>query len=250
MSETSHLTGEIPLELLDESGRWSIVFSDQNGEDRVIDGISLENPYEFDVSQFLPNKVPLTLPGFFTVASELIQDAQARSGVESSKRVELVEEYNPEFLSNRTDNGKEVITYRVLSRKPAEMAPSGKERPQRGARPSYDFSSPDQSNRVIRVNARPIDHMIEFSCWAKTNRLANSRALWLEKLFTSHAWAFRVKGADKFLWENRGADTYLSHGQQRLFYRPLNFMLRTQEFEVVTYPVLSHINFEVSIRRS
>ncbi len=250
MSDVSLIDTQVRSDLL-EADEFRVTFTDVNGELSLVEeGLRLDNPYEFDPERFLPNTVAMTLPRFFSVAAEVINDAQAREGKISSKRVPLVEEYAAEYMSEMGDEGDEVIAFRVLRRRPSPMNPSATDRQQRKAMFSYSLQSKNHPNKVIEVESRPVDTLIEFSCWAKSNRLANLRALWLEKLFISYSWAFAVKGAERFYWEDRGADTYMTHGQQRLFYRPLNFTLRTREFEVKTRPALRSIDVEFSLRRS
>ena len=47
--------------------------------------VAIKNPYDFDISRFLPNEEVLTLDRFFSIASKLIKDAQVREGVEENK---------------------------------------------------------------------------------------------------------------------------------------------------------------------
>lgn len=204
--------------------------------------LKLINPYEFDATRFLPNTTPMSLPVFFDVASKLITNAQERAGIEEDKRVRLIEEYPPEPFS---DYGDEVIAYRVLKREPALMNNKGTSRPHRKSSYSHQAMSPEYPNKTIIVEGRPIDHVIEFNCWAKNNKLANSRALWLEKLFVNHAWAFEVQGCERFYFKDRGPDTYMTTGGQRIFYRPINFFVRFREFEIKAHPNIKQILFEV-----
>lgn len=247
MSNKSQLSESIDPDLLSDNNKWTILLLDQAGDmNPLAEAVEISNPYDIDLERFLPNTIPLTLPRFFDVASQLIVDAQKREGTVESERVQLIEEYPAEYMERQ---GDEVIAWRVLRREPAKMDAKGTGRPQRTSTFSYDLQSKYHPNKVIVVESRPIDHLIEFSCWAKSNSLANKRALWLEKLFVTHAWAFTVQGADRFFWENRGPDTYMAHGGQRLFYRPVNFMLRTREFEVKAHPVLKTVDFEVTLDR-
>ena len=185
----------------------------------------------------MPNVEALTLHRFFEIASSLIENAQ----VDIESKVRLVEEYPPTPFD---EYGNEVISYRVLKREPAKMDPKASFRTHRKATYSYDTANPQYPNKILRVESRPIDHVIEFSCWAKTNKIANSRAVWLERLFINSAYVFEIKGAERFYWKDRGPDTYMTTGTQRLFYRPVNFFLRYREFDAKANPVLRKIIIE------
>ena len=245
MSETTTLTETVPEELLDEEEVYQVTVVQGDAVTHTYEiATKLTNPWEFDATRFLPNTTPMSLTRFFQIASDIITDAQERDGVDSESLVSLAEEYPPDRMS---DFGDEVICYRVLKREPANMNAKGTGRPQRKSIYSYDVRSANYPNKAVIVESRPIDHLIEFSCWAKTNKLANERALWLEKLFVNHAWAFEVQGVERFFWKGRGPDTYMTSGGQRLLYRPINFFVRFREFELKATPLLRTIEFSAGV---
>lgn len=207
--------------------------------------VKINNPYFFKFEDFLPNTKPLTLNEFFSTAANLIEDAQKRSGILENKIVKLVEEYPPETMDTY---GDEVITFKVASRKPGMMNSNATARPVRKATYSHEAQVTDQPNKVLIVESRPVDHIIEFTCWSKTNKLANDRAVWLEKLLINNAFVFEIKGAERFLWEGRHADTYMTIGGQRVFYRPIQFFLRFREFDIKAESILRELLIDLSIK--
>ncbi len=242
MSEKSQLVEEVKEELLKEDSVRVVILEGETVSHEFETPIALKNPYSFDPSPFMPNTTPMSLPRFFEIASDLIQNAQERSGIKEEKIVKLVEEYPPESFESY---GDEVISFRVLRREPALMSPKGTDRPHRKSTFYYDVVRAENPNKVIVIESRPIDHSIEFNCWAKSNKLANARALWLEKLFVTHSWAFEVQGVERFYWKGRGPDTYTTTGGQRLFYRPVSFFVRFREFEIKAHPQIKQILFEL-----
>jgi hypothetical protein len=202
----------------------------------------IDNPYEFDVSAFLPNSQNMSLDRFYSLAKDLIEDAQKRAGILEEKRVSLVEEYPPERLDKL---GNEVICFRLLKREPANMDTKASSRPHRKSTYYYDYNSPLAPNKSIIVESRPVDHRIEFTCWGKSNKICNKRAIWLEKLFINHSWVFEVQGVERFYWLDRGPDTYMMSGNQRLFYRPINFFVRFREFEIKSNPIIQNIKINI-----
>ena len=241
MSDESQLVEEVNSDLLDDELIKVVVYE----SDKVIYqneiATKLINPYEFDASRFLPNIKTMSLDRFFSIASGLISKAQERAGVKEEKRVILTEEYPPDPFESY---GDEVVAYRVLKREPALMNTKGTARPQRRSTYYYDLVEATLPSKVLVVEARPLDHLIEFTCWGKSNKLANARATWLEKLFVNHSWAFEVHGVERFYFKNRGPDTYTTTGGQRLFYRPVNFFVRFREFEVKSHPRIKEMIIE------
>jgi len=181
-----------------------------------------ENPYRIDLNQFIPQTKVFNLDRFFELALQLINK-------ESNNSVSFVEEYPPQDMESL---GKEVITFRLIKREPAAMSADATTRKQKGFRNYYDTKESNYGDNVIQIYNRPLDHEIEFSIWAVSNKLANKRAIWLEDLFVKHKWVFTSEGADRFFFERRLQDGYLLVGKQKLFYRPLRFSLRFNDFMI------------------
>jgi hypothetical protein len=210
-----------------------------------LESFEINNPYNVNIdSIFLPNTKPLSLDSFFSTAKQLILDAQEREGINSDSIVGLTEEYPPESLSNF---GNEIITFRVIERKPGMMNTKGTGRPQRKGMYSYDESDPSLPNKIITVESRPLDHVIEFNCWGLSNKLVNKRAIWLEKLFINSAFAFEIKGAERFYFKERLADNYITVNGQRIFSRPLRFFLRFREFDAKAVSIIKQIMIDSGI---
>jgi len=205
----------------------------------------INNPYNVNIdSVFLPNTKPMDLDIFFTVSKMLIEDAQLREGINEDSFIKLVEEYPPEDINKY---GNEVITWKVVERKPGMMNTKGTGRPHRKATYSHQEHRPDLPNKIITVESRPVDHVIEFNCWAVNNKLANKRAIWLEKLFVNSAFAFEVKGAERFYFKERLSDNYLTTNGQRIFSRPLRFFLRFREFDAKADTMIRNILVDIGI---
>lgn len=241
-SVTSRIVEEVSSALLEYSGFSTSEILDYGSSEENEIPTRIKNPFSFNVHRFLPNCQIMDLDRFIEVAAELIEDAQNREGVVSDEQVELIEDYPAERFDRF---GEEVVAWKLISRKPANMSRDGKGRPQQGYTHYYKIRSADHPNKFLEVEARPVDHVIEFQCWSKSARLANRRALWLERLFINHAWAFLVQGADRFRFQERLADWYTVPSGQHLYVRPLRFFIRAYEFRTKADSVIKNINFEI-----
>lgn len=238
-NEDKTLLETINQELIEKESLFSVVvLSDDNIISTYEISTKLNNIYDYDISAFLPNGSPVSLESFFDITSDIISKAQDNNGVLDSEKVVLTEEYPPDEFHNF---GNEVIAYRVIKREPALMDKKGTGRPQRSFSHNYQLNKANYPNKLVIVEARPVDHIIEFACWAKTNKVANKRAIWLEKLLINNTWRYQTKGVERFYWEGRGADTYMTTGEQRLFYRPLRFFVRFREFEAKLNSLIKNI---------
>lgn len=237
----SKITEVIPEALLSEEELSTVVILDSSGQSILEKAVKLNNPFEFDPYRFHPSAVAPTFERFLELVENVLANAQEREQVIESERVSITEEYPLERIDRF---GDEIITWRLISRKPANMATDAKSRPQRGFGFGYRIRSPLYPDKIITVETRPVDHVIEFSCWAKRARLANRRALWLERTLVNETYAFQVQGIDRFLWEERLADNYLTVGGQPLYQRSLRFFVRLNEFRSKAEPAISHITLE------
>ena len=243
-STTSRIIEQVNSELLEDSGFSTVVVLDYGSSDasKYETPTKIKNPFGFDPRRHLPNCEVMDLDRFVEVAAELIEDAQDREGTVSGEWVKLVEDCPAERFDRF---GEEVVAWKLISRKPASMSRDGASRPQKGFTQYYQIRSPNHPNKFLTVEARPVDHIIEFQCWSKSARLANRRALWLERLFVNHAWAFLVQGADRFRFQERLADWYTVPSGQHLYVRPLRFFVRAYEFRVKADSVIKNITFEI-----
>lgn len=236
----------IRSDLLDESKLFTIVFVDNAGREHER-SIKLKNPYELDLGAFLPNSEIMSLEKFFQLTADVIEDAQARQGIDGDKRTKLIEEFPGEEYWKNAGAGHKVITWKVRERQPARMDAKGRGRPQWGNTWVRDLMTRDYPANTIVIDGRPIDHTIEFTCWSESATLANELALWLERTLCQNDWAFKAKGVDRFIWTGRGPDTFWTSSGQRLHQRPLTWMVRLFEYEARALTQIKSFNLELNL---
>jgi len=249
VKSTTQIFESVRESLLSKDNEFSVTLIDPTGQEHHQDAVTVDNPFEIDTKRFIPNAQPMDLDRFIEVAEEVISYAQTRENVPEDKIVELISEYPRDDFS-RYRGGEEVITWRLVSREPARMNSKGTGRPQRASAFSYDLQNPTYPNKVITVQTRPLDHIIEFVVWSKDAGKANRRAIWLERLFIAHSWAFKIQGADRFFFERRLADNYRTTGGQPIYERALRFQVRLMEFQVIADSMIRHITFELGLNTS
>lgn len=233
MSET------VPADRLQGSKAFFEVVLEEGGEFSNVGETSVKlYEYDTDVAKLeddLHVKMP-TLDKFYSTLQDLLADAQKRE----TDPVSIVQEYPPEpFQSD------EIITWRLISRKPAMMNRKGTGRPQAKFRSMDTITTAALPNHTYIIRNRPLDHILEFTCWGKSNKIANRRALWLEKLLISWAWVFYAIGVEDFRFDGRLADLYQRVGEAKLYARPLRFKMRLREYDIVAQPNIRKLRVEV-----
>jgi hypothetical protein len=245
ISTTSRIVEEVTASLLEDSGFSTVVALDYGSSDPNSDEFPtyITNPFCFDIRRYLPNCDLMDLDRFIQIASELIEDAQNREGTVESEQVSLIEDYPAEDFHRF---GEEVVAWKLISRKPGSMSRDASGRQQQGYTHYYTLRSPSHPNKFLEVESRPLDHIIEFQCWSKSARLASRRAIWLERLFVNHAWAFLAQGTDRFRFEERLSDWYTNPSGQHLYVRPIRVFVRTYEFRIKADSVIKHITLNAA----
>lgn len=207
--------------------------------DRRSLSVELRDDFELDLSLLAPNA--MLLEGFVSTIEEIIDRVQERDGVEEKKRIIMVDDYSGERLGTLLRNRKAVITYRVMSRKPARMSADGTRFKSRVHRPQRMYQDPAKFDRAIEVKVRYIDHDIQLSVWSPNATAANQVALWLERTLIQETWRVKQQGADLFEWTGRGMDTASNVAGQKIETRPLNFRVRLAELITSSHPKIRSI---------
>jgi len=199
----------------------------------------LNNPFRIDKSRFLPNGTPMNPKRFFETVKELCDTIRQKEGRE---KIPIVEEYPPTDISNI---GTEIITFRIVKRAPANMSPDSSSR--KHVKPLY-YNSFEKED-VIEVFRRPLDHEIELCVWAMTNKAANETVLWLEEIMIGNTWLFKARGVDILEFKERLSDGYMNTDDNKIFFRPLRFFARMNEFLLRASAGIKEISLDLKIER-
>jgi len=178
------------------------------------------------------------LPGFYEIVSEIIEDYQDRTDVTEQSQVIFSEE-DPKFLSEQQTHTMytEHITYKLCERLPGKVS-AGRHGAGRGStdgrrewkpRLRRIERDPDDILKVELVMGQFYDNVVEFSCWAQSNKAANARALWFEDLMSSYRWYFKLRGvAEVYFIERLEDNAYDGElGANVLKCRKLRFFVKT-----------------------
>jgi hypothetical protein len=90
------------------------------------------------------------------------------------------------------------------------------------------------------------DNEIKFTVFARTNKVANAKALWFEEIMQEYSWYFTSHGVARLFFLKRGADLVSTPGGdssgQKLYGRPLYFYLRTETLTTISQKTLQQIS--------
>ena len=186
------------------------------------------------------------IDGFYLLVQEVIADRLARENIAAEHRPIFTEENPP------TDARSEVITFKLLSRCPGVISQGKQLAPGRQewkGRHRDIMPDPDHPNKKLHIYSQVFDNVIELCCWAKTNKVANARALWLERLIADYTWYFKLSGVAQVRFHERTADMHEANDTDgnKIFSRPLKFYVRTERISNVSEYVLGDILLKTTV---
>lgn len=116
------------------------------------------------------------------------------------------------------------FTTRLISRRPwsfngrKEMSP----------RFMQEYADPDYPGEVTQEYLVRQENIIEVTVWAKTMKVTNEMAEWLEDKFWEYLWALQWSGTSHPVdWLGRGSDIYEEVREQQMYGAPVTFRVIT-----------------------
>jgi len=91
------------------------------------------------------------------------------------------------------------------------------------------------------------DNILSLTCWARTNKSANNRALWLETMMEEYMWFFRIKGVSRILYQGRGKDITKNISNNIFFGRPVLYYVRTESIRALRQKTLEQIYIKLAL---
>lgn len=182
---------------------------------------------------------------FYELVSQAVDNYEKRSGVSDDKKIIFTEE-EPD-ASSKT----ETVTYSLISRIPGAFGQGAPlEANVRNQRPMFREEGVDPTDPGYRqlVLGYWHDNTVRFTCWARTNKVANARAAWLENLMEEYSWWYKLQGVDRVLFLGQRADIVTEVKNNRWFGRPLDYFVRTETLRVFKEKTIEEIlvNLKVS----
>lgn len=180
------------------------------------------------------------------LVQRVIQDKQNSDGIVSDQRIVFTEEYPP------VDFKTEAVSFRLISRDPGTTSGGRHLNQSRQEwKPkirSIDDDPNNPGNKLITMG-QLFENTIEFTCWARTNKRANMRALWLEDTLREYAWYLKYNGVNEFYMLRRERDFRENLEGNTVFGRPLIYLARTERLTHLSEPTIRRMVVTYGIGR-
>jgi len=175
---------------------------------------------------------------------QAINDYEMREKVTSGSKVTFTTE-EPEITGET-----ETITYSLVKREPGGFGKGGPfEANVRNLRPIIREVKTDPLNPGYRLMTFGYWHenIIRLTCWARTNKAANARALWLEGLMQNYEWWFVLSGVNRIIYQGQNTDLVVNVNNNRLYGRPIEYYVKTETLTVFSEKTLESILIELGV---
>lgn len=182
---------------------------------------------------------------------ELIQQAfldyEARTNASEEAKIRVTYE-KPD-----TDQDLETISICLAQRDPgmfAQGSPMSGGTKVKNRRPLLRdiLDDPDNPGYKRAVFGFFYDNIVRLTCWARTAKVANERALWVEDVMEEYTWFFVFSGANRVLYDGRRAEVVHDIKGNRFYGRPVDYFVRTEKLRNVSQKVLEQICVQMSQR--
>jgi hypothetical protein len=105
-----------------------------------------------------------------------------------------------------------------------------------------EFADADNPGYRRAVLGQWYDNVICLTPWARTNKAASERALWIETVMEDYAWYFGYMGVSRPpLYQGRQSEITQNVDGQRIYGRPINYFVRTEKIRSVSQKEIEQI---------
>lgn len=232
----------------------SSVLEDLLDEEVVTPEVRIQVQHQFDfvrgdpVEQNRPqgrSKTPgdaKSILEFYDLVRRAIDDDEMRIGVSEKNKIIFTEE-DPDVTSET-----ETVTFSLLRREPGQFGqgpPFGAKH--HNLRPMLREELPDEENPGYRIaiNGYWYDNLVRFTCWARTNKAANARAMWFEDMMERYTWWYRLQGVARVIFWGRQADIVTTVDNNKWYGRPIDFFVRTEKVRQFEEKTLEQILIKI-----
>lgn len=193
-----------------------------------------------------------TIVEFYDLVRLAIEDKERQEGLVEDARICFTEE------KSDIEQKLEAITFSLVEREPGRFSEGRPfEGDVRNLRPLLRevVDDPDHPGYKKAVMGYWYDNIVRFTCWARTNREANKRALWFENLMHDYAWFFVIRGVPRVLFWRRGEDLVEDSTQStgsttnKYYGRPLEYYVKTERLREFREKELENLLINVNVEK-
>ena len=143
-----------------------------------------------------------------------------------------------------TDAVFETISFSVVSREPGQFGqgpPGGSKVKARKGILREVVADPDNPGYQLAIIGYWHDNVLRMTCWARTNKEAEKRALWLEEVIEEYMWFFEISGISRILYEGRASNEKITVSGNTFYGRSIDYYVRTERLRKLSAKTLEQV---------
>lgn len=170
---------------------------------------------------------------FYDLTRQVIEDYERRENVIADGKVKFIEE-EPDYPKDLNV----IISYSLVRREPGAF----------GQNHPFEKGSIKNLAPILREEVEDIenpgykrailgywhDNEVKFTVWARTNKVANDKALWFEGIMQEYSWYFTSHGVARCLFLERKKDFVSEVDNNKMYGRPMHYFVRTETLRTIS----------------
>ncbi len=172
---------------------------------------------------------------FYSLVKNCVDDRERRENVIDDARIHFTEE-TPDYPKDKNV----IISFSLVRRLPGAFAQGSmfesEVRVVKNLVPILREEIEDEENPGYKraIMGYIHDNEIKFTIWARTNKVANERALWFEELMQEYSWYYTSQGINRCLFMKREKDFIEETNGVKMYGRPLHYFVKTETLRTVS----------------
>ena len=179
-----------------------------------------------------------------TLIKSAIEDYETRTHSTNDAKINVTYE-EPDKLTDL-----ETLTIKLIRREPGmygQGAPFGNSTRQLRPLLRDTVDDPEEPGYKRAIMGQCYDNILRLTCWARTNKTANERALWLETVMEEYSWFFVYSGANRVLYEGRGPEETITVESSKVYGRCIDYFVRTEKLRSISQKELELVVVKFSL---
>ena len=179
---------------------------------------------------------------------ELVGDAIGHSETAGKVSEESKVYFGKDFSLKKEQ--REIVTYELIKREPGDFSqgdPFGGS--VKNLKPVLREEIDDEDNPGYKklVFGYFYDNLVRITCYGRTHKEVDARAIWLENVMNNYLWFFRYSGVNRVLYMGRGSEIEKEFNGFTMQGRQVDYFVKTEEISIVSEKEIEQLVIQVNV---
>ncbi len=176
---------------------------------------------------------------FFELVRIIILDYERRLNIVNDGKIFFTEE-SPDYPKDQNI----IVSFSLVKREPGAFSAGAPfEGDVKNLKPVLreEIDDPENPGYKRAIMGYTHDNEVKFTIWARTNKVANDKALWFENIMQEYSWYFTSQGVSRLIFMKRDSDFIVETNGSTLYGRPLHYFVKTETLTTVSEKTLEEL---------